>query len=814
MAEQQINSQIQTNNEELTNTITLHDIIRMVIANWYWFVLSTVCCLCAAYYYLASTPKIYSRTATILVKDSRKGGDVDLTAFSDLAGFQNRRNVDNEVFILQSRRLMTNVVKQLNLTVNYSVSERLRRRDLYGQAPIDVKFINDNDNQSLAMEITPIDDDKIRLSGFEDQFVTKHESRSVITAAYGDTIPTPVGQVVVQKSLYMAPDYIGVPIRVTKSSLGRTTNAYRAAVKSDVANKQASVVTISMNNTVPRRAEDVINTLIEAYNEDAIEDKRRVSVATGKFIKARLDVIGRELGDVDRNIEDIKKDNRMVDITSEAARSVSESSRYKTEGLSLENQINVAEYIRTYLNDPKNVGELIPAMAAAGTNTAIAKQIEDYNSAILRREKLLENSSERSPVIQDLDNLLAAVRRSIISSLDSNISTLEIQRDAMRKEETQANIRISTMPSQEKVILGITRQQKIKEELFLYLLNKQEENQLNYAVAESNSRSIDYAYGSNAPVSPRPMMILGIALIVGLAIPFGLLYLIGMLDTTIRGRKDIEDNVNAPFLGDIPYHEGGGKAGIVVRETGRDALSEAFRILRSNMTFMSVSAGTDIRTILFTSSDPARRQDLRGDEPGHDPRHGRQARAADRPRPAPPCPVVPAGPQQQQNRHHELSRRNGLRCGEHDPELRIPPESRRDLRRSAAAQPGGDAPFGQTRQAHRRNARQIRLCLPRQYARHVGGRRNYHRPACGPLYIHRTRGRARPAPAARHRAALPREEAPQHVHRSEQHPRPPSRIWIRVWLRLRLWIRIWLRRRLQGSKLPQTHQALLPVAGT
>ena len=602
MAEQQINSQIQTNNEELTNTITLHDIIRMVIANWYWFVLSTVCCLCAAYYYLASTPKIYSRTATILVKDSRKGGDVDLTAFSDLAGFQNRRNVDNEVFILQSRRLMTNVVKQLNLTVNYSVSERLRRRDLYGQAPIDVKFINDNDNQSLAMEITPIDDDKIRLSGFEDQFVTKHESRSVITAAYGDTIPTPVGQVVVQKSLYMAPDYIGVPIRVTKSSLGRTTNAYRAAVKSDVANKQASVVTISMNNTVPRRAEDVINTLIEAYNEDAIEDKRRVSVATGKFIKARLDVIGRELGDVDRNIEDIKKDNRMVDITSEAARSVSESSRYKTEGLSLENQINVAEYIRTYLNDPKNVGELIPAMAAAGTNTAIAKQIEDYNSAILRREKLLENSSERSPVIQDLDNLLAAVRRSIISSLDSNISTLEIQRDAMRKEETQANIRISTMPSQEKVILGITRQQKIKEELFLYLLNKQEENQLNYAVAESNSRSIDYAYGSNAPVSPRPMMILGIALIVGLAIPFGLLYLIGMLDTTIRGRKDIEDNVNAPFLGDIPYHEGGGKAGIVVRETGRDALSEAFRILRSNMTFMSVSAGTDIRTILFTSS--------------------------------------------------------------------------------------------------------------------------------------------------------------------------------------------------------------------
>ena len=603
MTEQQINSPQQQGNEEMTGAVTLHDIIRMVIANWYWFVLSAFVCLCMAYYYLASTPKIYSRTATILVKDSRKGGDLELTAFSDLAGFQNRRSVDNEVFILQSRRLMTEVVKRLDLTVSYSVRERLRRRDLYAQSPIEVAFVNNSDNLSLAMEVTPLDGDKVRLTDFEDKFVTKQESRSVITAAYGDTIPTPVGQIVVRKSLYMKPEYTGVPIRVVKNSLSRTTNAYRSAVKSDVANKQASVVTVSMNNSVPRRAEDILNTLIAVYNEDAIDDKRRVSVTTAEFIKARLAVIGRELGDVDRDIEDIKKDNQMVDISSEAARTVSESSKYKAEGLSLENQINVAEFIRTYLNDPKNAGELIPMMAAV-TNQAIANQIEDYNNAILRREKLMENSSDRSPVIQNLDNLLASVRRSILASLDSHISTLTIQRDAMRKEETQANRRISTMPSQEKVILGITRQQKIKEELFLYLLNKQEETQLNYAVAESNARIIDLAYGSTFPVSPRPMLILGIALIVGLAIPFGLLYLIGMLDTTIRGRKDVEDNISAPFLGDIPYSESSGDSGIVVRETGRDALSEAFRMLRSNMTFMNVSAGNEIHTILFTSSDP------------------------------------------------------------------------------------------------------------------------------------------------------------------------------------------------------------------
>ncbi len=161
------------------------------------------------------------------------------------------------------------------------------------------------------------------------------------------------------------------------------------------------------------------------------------------------------------------------------------------------------------------------------------------------------------------------------------------------------------MPSQEKVILGITRQQKIKEELFLYLLNKQEETQLNFAIAESNSRTIDYAYGSAAPVSPRTMIIIGIALLAGIAIPFGLLYLLSLLDTTIRGRRDIEEQLSAPFLGDIPYHEGAQTKGVAVREAGtRDSLSEAFRILRSNMTFMSVSAGTEIRTVMFTSSNP------------------------------------------------------------------------------------------------------------------------------------------------------------------------------------------------------------------
>ena len=720
------NQQQHLQNDEYENGsgLTLHDLLQMVLANWYWFALSVLICLGVAYYYLASTPKIYSRTATILVKDSRKGGDMELGVFSDLVGFQNRRNVDNEVYILQSHRLMSEVVKRLHLTVNYSVRDGLRTLDLYGRSPIEVDFIDD-DNQRLSLEVTELEDGRIKLADFDDKYLTKQEKRRVIRAQYGDTIPTPLGQMVVHKTPFMDSTYVDRPITVTKSSPMVTTNAYRATVKSDVANKQASIVTISMNSSVPKRAEDVINTLIAVYEEDAIADKRQVSVVTNAFIKERMLAIGRELGVVDSEIEGIKKSNQMIDITSEATRSITESSKFKVEGLSIENQISVANYIRDYLDDPSHAGDLIP-MVASLTNNGIVAQITEYNDAILRRQKLLENSSERNPVIQDMDNVLAAVRRSIIASLNSHVSTLEIQLSNMRKEEALANHRISTMPSQEKVLLDIMRQQKIKEELFLYLLNKQEETQLNYAVAESNSRTIDQAYGSPRPVSPRSMIILGISLLAGLAIPFGIIYLIGMLDTTIRGRKDIEENISAPFLGDIPFLEGENKGGIVVRETGRDALSEAFRILR-DLHERIVGQGDQVRALHFVR--PPCGQDVRGDEPGDDARHGREAGRTDRPRPAPPRALHDTGPQQQQERHHELPGRDDHRHRRTDYADGRTQESRRDLRRHPAAQPHGDAAFGSPGQTDRRAAGELRLCIHRQHPGHVCRRRGHHRPA-------------------------------------------------------------------------------------
>ena len=336
-----------------------HDLLQMVIANWYWFVISVFICVGCGCLYLLHTPKIYSRTANILVKDSRKGSDTDLASLSDLAGLSQRRNVDNEIYILQSRRLMMQVVKQLDLTVSYQTKVGLRTKDLYGQNPIKVDFINDNDRQSFSFDVTLLPDSQILLNRFEQ---AGEKIKQEIVAALNDTITTPVGEMSVHPTLYMPSILPEEPIRVIKSSLGNTTQFYQNAVQSFVANKQASIITISMQSSVPKKAEDVINTLIAVYEKDAIDDKRSVAETTGYFIDNRLAVIADELGQVDRSIEKFKKENRIYDISSEAAISSNERSQYKAEGLSLENQIRMTQFLKDYLLDPSKETEMIPGI--------------------------------------------------------------------------------------------------------------------------------------------------------------------------------------------------------------------------------------------------------------------------------------------------------------------------------------------------------------------------------------------------------------------------------------------------------------------
>ena len=580
---------------------SLTDFLHLVLKNWYWFIISIVVCLAAATFYIKKTPKTYVRTATILVKDSRKGGNSDLIAFSDVAGVNTRKSVDNELVILKSNKLRHDVARRLRLDINYTDKVGLRPRNLYGISPIAMTIINDNETDSFAFTLTIGADSTVSLTNFAGTGVNETAATSTITANIGDTINTPIGSIIINPTLYYNQNEKGHVIHVSKTSIASAAGL--ASVNVSLADKNSSIIAISKTDSNPRRAEDVINTLITCYEDDTKTDKKRISEATAAFISDRLALISGELGDVDEDVANFKQSHQMVSLESEAARNMSESDRFRMEGLQLENQIRMSNFIKDYLLDPSHTNDLIPA-AVVVSDIAISSNIASYNETLIRRDKLLANSSTSNPMIQEIDSQLSAIRRSIIASIDNQIATLNIQLDNIRTQENRAANRVSAIPRQEKQIQSITRQQKIKEELYLYLLNKREENEIALNVIEGNARIIDPAYGSNTPVAPQTTTILLAALVLGLAFPMMILYVIELLNTTIRGRKDLEENLSIPFLGEVPLHKGSMDHGIVVRDNSTDPVSEAMRIIRSNMAFMKVQSER-LQTIMVTSSNPS-----------------------------------------------------------------------------------------------------------------------------------------------------------------------------------------------------------------
>ena len=574
---------------------TTQDFIRLILPNWYWYLASLIICLSGAVLYLKTTPPQYLRTATVLVKDSRKGSGTEVTAFSDIMGGIGRRSVDNEIHIFKSRRLMESVVKRYDLTTEYTIEERLRTTDIYGRSPMLVKFTDEHNDAVGSFKYRVDRDGNVLLSGFNDD-----ESFSALVAP-GDTIATPLGNISLIATPY-ANDLSEVT--VSKRALNNVVEAYRSKLKCEIADKQASIINISMTDEVPRRAEDVINGIIDAYNLDAIGDKQEISRLTEQFINERLVSLSEELNLADEEVADYKKDNHLYNPATEATMSAEEIQQLKNNALSLEANLEMAKYIHSYVTEGDDDMRLIPASTAlaSGASNILTSQIEAYNSHLLEYQRLASVEHSNHPMLVELRAQLIAMRATIISSLDSHIATLNLQIEQVNREQMKADNRIEGSPHKERELQSIVRQQKVKEELYIYLLTKLEENALTGATAESNARVIDTAYGSDKPVSPRRMYIYAIALLVALLVPFAILYILEMLNTKVRSRRDIEEVVTAPFLGDIPYHSGKHERGNVVREESRDAVSEAFRMLRANLSFMAISES--VKVIMATSSIP------------------------------------------------------------------------------------------------------------------------------------------------------------------------------------------------------------------
>ena len=570
--------------------VSFRELLSKSLKKWYWFLISVSLFIGLGVFYILRTPPVYHREAVVLINDARRGGAAsELSAFADIAGIATRRSVDNELYVLQSRRLMAEVVDKLNLTVNYTIKSGLRTNTLYKKTPVKVNFIDDLGGKKCNLTLR-VGKEGVQVSG---------DGASNVSAKFNDTIAISSGKIVIEPTEHLS-KYIGKSIQVSKGDKNAITNSYHSKVKMSVPSKTSSIINLSLDDVSAERAEDVLNTLIDVYNNDAIADKRYALEATAKFIEERLATISEQLIGISSELKQFKDENNITDLRADITLHTQEAALNERAISETNHHIAMAQYIRDYLNDNSQGISIIPIVYTFDGNNAIIEQIANYNEMVTQRLKL-GNDSGNNPLVQQLESNIASTKKAILASLASNISALEIKLKKLEEEERKFNNMISDVPKQEQTYISLARQQKIIEELYVYLTTKKEENAIAMTIAESPARVVDYAFGPDAPVSPKKTLIMLVMIVFGLGLPLLIVYLLILLNTKVQGKQDIIKYCTVPYLGDIPVFEGQLTRSIAVRESGRDKVSEAFKILRTNMGFMS--RGTKQQVILTTSSN-------------------------------------------------------------------------------------------------------------------------------------------------------------------------------------------------------------------
>lgn len=616
------------NNTANDQSISIKDLLWMCLSRWYWFVISLVIFMGFACYKLLSTPKVYERNTQLLLKDEDSGAGVGSLGneFSNMGFLRSYSNLNNEMVAMTAPTVMYEVVKRLGIDIDYSTPGRFHDWTLYGPSlPVKVSFPELKENESASLTATIKPDGSIELSGFYEKDADGKTAPSDKVVPVGnpaaiDTVDTPCGRIVVSPNpAYVKPEkpaekdiVINISRMPLKSAVARYTGELATEIPEDT-----RIIDISCKDVNINRAEDLLNTITDVYNENWIRDKNRVSLSTAEFIKERLAVIENELGSVDSDISSYKSAHMVPDVAQASQLYFTRASEASDEVLDLNNRLGMARYIRDYLANSANSFNVLPANTGL-QNLSVETQITEYNKLLLNRNNLVENSSASNPLVVDIDSQLAGMRQAITQSIDNYMVTLNASIRAAEASRAMASSRLADNPTQARYLLSVERQQKVKESLYLYLLQKREENELNQAFTAYNSRVITPPSGSDAPVSPNSRNVLAIAFLMGLAVPMGLVWLVETFNTKVRGRKDLEI-LSVPFLGEIPlgYKRRKGlqrlrparpdemdQRVIMVRKGSGNTINEAFRVIRTNLELMADAESTGAHTLMITSANP------------------------------------------------------------------------------------------------------------------------------------------------------------------------------------------------------------------
>lgn len=583
-------------NKKVDSGLNLIDVFSFLASKWKWFLLSVLVFGSAAWLYYARKPFVYFRSATVIIKDP--SNKTTTAGFDRYDNYINKVNVANEILQFRSKRLMREVVQRMHGDVDYLIEDGLRNIELYTKAPVTVSFPGMSPSRGVQFKLT-------MLNLKEAQITTLGDAGKTYKVQLRDTTAIGNFKIAVTPTNFLNKSWIGQEITVRKNPLESVVSYYSGNFAIRQEEDESSILTLALRDFSPERAEELLNTMINVYNEEAIEDKNQVAINTANFINERLIIIEKDLGVVESDLETFKSSNQLMDVSSTAGMYMSESQKYGADGMELETQLRLAQYIKEYLIDPAKETDLIPANTGL-SDASVESQINTYNELKLRRDKLIDDSSDKNPVVEEMNNSLRAMKQNIVRAVDNLIVSLNVRRRDALSRETRAQVRFSSIPKKERKMLSIERQQKIKESLYMFLLNRREENALTQAMADNNARLIDEADKGSGPIAPVRNRILILGLLAGIALPGVACLLILFLDTRVHGRKDLEGVVTAPLLGEIPLDKKLAKKKKTVHgprlflDKQDDIIAEAFRILRTNMAFMA-KKGVPVKVITFTS---------------------------------------------------------------------------------------------------------------------------------------------------------------------------------------------------------------------
>lgn len=587
------------------------ELLDAILRQWKWILLSLMICIGIGVFFLAWKPFSYTREAQVEIKeDSDTGATSALAMFADLGIGNATNNLYNEMAYFESPDLIAQVVERLGLQTNCFMKKGLRTTVLYGSSlPVTVTFetLSQNEGGSFKMKID--ENEQIFLSKFKvkNKRVSFDQKKPI---NFGESVSTPLGKIKIEKTPFFgkdkeADDDKDYTLVIARSSLKEAVKNWLNKLSVNELRKEASVVDLSIVDGSPRRAEDVLNTIIQVYNEDWIISKNEVALASSDFIDERLASLSKELSEVDSDISDFKSENQIPDIVASATINLKEQQAARETLLGLNNALQLAQYLKDFVEKNDSPSKTFPSNLGM-QNQVLDAQIVAHNNLVRNRNSLADASSSENPLVQSLDAQIQDSRIAILSTLDNQVKIISQEISNVNKERLSFEKQLASNPEQARYLLSVERQQKVKEELYLYLLQKKEENQLNQAFTPYNTRIIARPHGDSEPSSPKAGVVLMIACILGLAIPVGTIYVRELSNTKVRDKNDLK-GLSIPFLGEIPkvntkkYDDKDHM--IVVNQGNRNIVNEAFRVIRTNLNFM-IDSEERCPVVMLTSFNP------------------------------------------------------------------------------------------------------------------------------------------------------------------------------------------------------------------